>query len=109
MLYIYCTDDAPKLPNLLNFKTKDGTTINISQRIGKYSKQFGISLLRDSTGDLVDGLIKSDGPDHATVNNIAIFQCWLQGTGSPRTWATLIRCLRECMLNTLADQIENTF
>ena len=108
MLYTYCIDDAPKLPNLLNFKTKDGTTIDISQRIGKYSKQFGIRLLSDSNGELVDGLIKSDGPDHANIN-IAILQRWLQGTGSPPTWATLIARLRECMLNTLADEIESSF
>ena len=39
--------------------------------------------------------------------NTKILEEWLAGSGRPCTWETLIRVLRECKLNTLADQIQD--
>ena len=39
-----------------------------------------------------------------------IFEVWIQGKGqNPKTWNTLVTCLRGVRLNTPADDIENFF
>ena len=83
-----------------------GTNINVIQRIGVNYSTFGIFLLNDDNGTLVDALKFQ----HLLIaENITrdILQRWLAGGGrQPVSWATLIGVLRQSSLNTLADQIE---
>ena len=60
------------------------------QRIrGKY-RQFGIKLLEDDTGDIIDILITKNRDDIEA----EIAMKWLQGTGrAPWTWNTLVTIL----------------
>eukprot|EP00731_Ephydatia_muelleri_P005504 Em0002g1680a len=81
-------------------------TINVIQRIGVNYSTFGIFLLNDDNGTLVDAL-KSQHLLNAENITTAILQRWLEGKGkTPVSWATLIGALRQATLNTLADQIE---
>ena len=75
------------------------------QRIrGKY-RQFGIMLLEDDTGDIIDILITKNRDDIEAIN-IEIAMKWLQGTGRARTWNTLVTVLEEIKLKGLAFDIK---
>ena len=84
-----------------------GATINVIQRIGVNYSTFGIFLLNDDNGTLVDAL-KSEHHHNAENITKAIMQRWLEGKGkTPVSWATLIGALRQATLIVLADQIED--
>ena len=94
----------PSIALLMTFPSRGGP-INIIQRIGVNYSTFGIFLLNDDNGTLVDAL-KSEHHHNAENITTAIFQKWLEGMGKkPVSWATLIAALRQATLNTLADQI----
>ena len=38
---------------------------------------------------------------------VSILQEWIAGRGRPLTWETLIKTLRDCDLNPLADEVED--
>ena len=74
----------------------------------KYSR-FGILLLMDDTGSTVATIAKAKGPDPVDITT-EIFSRWLEGTGlEPRSWLTLVKCLRSVDLNTVANDIEKMF
>ena len=39
---------------------------------------------------------------------VSILQEWIAGRGKPLTWGTLIKTLRDCDLNPLADEVEQS-
>ena len=90
-------------------KGPDGNPLNIIPRIaaGKY-KTFGMCLLQDENGEVVDLLKKThahDGPEGITD---AIIQKWLTSGAAPtRTYQHLIECLRQSELGALAEDIVN--
>ena len=91
---------------MIRFKTKDKGHINITEHIGINTELFGILLLEDKNGLLLAGIVNDYGPQWGKIN-LHIIQRWLQGEGhSPKTWKTLITCLHDCKLNTLAKDIE---
>ncbi|KAL5505335.1 hypothetical protein EMCRGX_G006750 [Ephydatia muelleri] len=95
----------PSIALLMALPSRGGT-INVIQRIGVNYSTFGIFLLNDDNGTLVDAL-KSEHLLNAENITTAILQRWLEGKGkTPVSWATLIGALRQATLNTLADQIE---
>ena len=91
--------EPPSLPELLRFK--------IPQQVGSVYKTFGIFLLDDTTGSQVDGIsieVECQGrPNRITTR---ILQEWVEGRGAALTWDTLVKTLRDCELNTLADHVQ---
>ena len=89
-------------------KGADDKPLNIIPRIaaGKY-KTFGMCLLQDENGEVVDLLKKTyahDGPEGITE---AIIQKWLRsGVAPTRTYQHLIQCLRQSELGALAEELE---
>ncbi len=99
----------PTLHCLLSFQLHSSAAqspINIPQEIGTHYRQFGILLLQDDRGNLVDTIIH-DEPNYGAVNiNLSILQKWLNGRGKPPTWSSLIQVLRDIELRVLAHDIE---
>ena len=96
------TDDPPTLETLRNFPVINGH-IDIAAEIGTTYEKFGTLLLEDKIGNKVDSIAKSK--HYITVDiTVEILKQWLQGKGrEPVTWRTLVKCLRDTDLNTLAD------
>ena len=68
------------------------------EQVGVYYLRFGIFLLKDSNGAIVEAL-EMEHRGSAEQINMAIFQRWLQGRGlKPVTWSTLITVLKNIVL-----------
>ncbi len=103
-------DQRPRPPTLhclLSFQSSAAQSpINIPQEIGTHYRQFGILLLQDDRGNLVDTIVH-DELNYGAVNiNLSILQKWLNGRGKPPTWSSLIQVLRDIELSVLAYDIE---
>ena len=103
-----------KLPDLFNFPdyNQPQRMINIIERIagtGDYH-QFGIHLLVDNDGSQMR-VLEQDNPNDSVGIVRETLRKWIQGKSglTPATWKTLIKCLQDKILNTLADDIENFF
>ena len=98
-------DDKPSLLTLTKFPGKTNK-FNVMERIGSNYDTLGMFLLQDDDGAKVSAL------KHELQRNTFqicknILELWLQGRGKrPVTYATLVDCLRDVKLNTLADDIE---
>ena len=91
---------APTMKELVNFKRR-----NCTEEIGIHYRQFGILLLEDSTGAIVES-IENKYPSAVEFINYDILKMWIQGKGlQPVTWKTLVCVLRDIRLNTLANDI----
>ena len=103
MSYVFLsTSEKPSLDVLLALPTKNGDTINVIKRISTDYKQFGIVLLEDKEGDIIEDSSQNK-PTNITQE---IVRKWLKGTGrKPVTWATLIDVLERCELTELAREI----
>ena len=86
----------PSLPKLLDF--------NIPEKVGSNYYNFGIFLLNDEDGCLLD-VIENDCLQKCERIIRKILSKWIQGRGKPVTWSALIDVLRRCNLNELADHI----
>ena len=86
----------PSLPKLLQFK--------LPQKVGICYSDFGIILLNDEDGSLVETM-EADCSRQCQSIVRKILMCWLRGGGKPVTWKSLIETLQSCNLNELADQI----
>ena len=75
------------MPSLLS------TKLNIAAQVGVNYTKFGILLLEDKTGAIVEALeMEHRGAERI---NTAILSQWLQGKGlMPVTWSTLISVLQ---------------
>ena len=90
--------NPPTLPKLLE--------LEIPEKIGSRYKRFGITLLNDITGTLMETIDKDcrGNPDDISMR---IFTEWMKGReGSPVTWKRLIDSLRRSKLNNVAKKIE---
>lgn len=102
------TDSQATLPKILTFPDKSGKNIGVHKRIGAKYKTFGIILLNDSDGRIVDTISTNEKGDAEDIN-IEILKRWVQGAGrQPATWRTLIQVLKLSGLCTLAEEIEDT-
>ena len=104
-----CTsaDAPPTLVLLRHFLLKNGH-IDIAQEIGANYEKFGILLLEDKKGSIVDSIAisKQQSPIDITVE---ILRQWLQGKGKkPVTWQTLVTCLQDTGLYVLAKNIDDS-
>ena len=101
------TDGPPTLDTIQNFPVTNGH-IDIAVEIGTDYNKFGILLLEDKKGIIVDSIAKSK--HYITVDiTVEILKKWLHGKGrKPVTWQTLVQCLQDTDLNVLADNIESS-
>ena len=93
------SDWTPSLPELFQLK--------IPQQVGPHYKIFGTFLLNDKTGSQVDNIRRACLGDPKDIV-VSILQEWIAGRGRPLTWETLIKTLRDCDLNPLADEVEDS-
>ena len=88
------------ITKLLDFKFKDGRSVNICEEIGAHYFEFGVNLLDDHSGQITTGIMNDER--QAKRINQALLMRWLE---TSRTWKQLIAALRKCKLNALADNI----
>ena len=86
-----------------------GENINIPEEIGMRYKPFGILLLQDHTGAVVDGISHKNQNAPFQIN-LDILQKWGSGGAGmkPISWRTLVDCLKKTGMTTLAENIEQT-
>ena len=99
----------PTLPKLLKFPPKCSSPqcINIASRIGNKYWKFGILLLDDDFGHVVDAIVHEHQEDTEQIT-LKILQLWINGAGlQPVSWTTLILVLHDVQLNELAKDISN--
>ena len=98
----------PTLPTLIKSCLSSHCT-NIPSRIGQKYWQFGILLLDDDDGHVIDAIVHEHQRD-AEVINLKILQLWINGVGQqPVTWGTLIQVLHDIQLNELAREINKYY
>lgn len=79
---------------MISFKLPAGPT-NIAKRIGTDWKTFGIALLDDEDGVIVQA-IQQENLGHAERINLDILQKWIRGEGiRDRTWRGLLGALEK--------------
>ena len=91
------TDKNPTLPELLS--------LELPLHVGIKHETFGIILLDDKAGKRVD-IIKKDCRGISEDITMEILKEWLNGKGTEVSWKSLVKTLRKCKINFLADQIE---
>ena len=91
--------EKPSLPKLLRLK--------LSQKVGVHYMQFGVLLLDDEDGSLVEAITHEClGRCDKIVHRILVE--WVRGRGRAVTWKTLVDTLKDCDLASLADHIMDT-
>ena len=86
-----------------------GDTINITSEVGSEYENFGIFLLNDMDGEIVDEITEK----HSTPEKIVkeILKHWIRGKGKqprPVSWETLIDALKATGLTELASCIHKS-
>ena len=100
----------PTLPTLLKYPAgcsridQDPHCINIPASIGQKYWQFGILLLIDDTGQIVESIVHEHQRDTELIN-LKILQKWINGVGQPVSWDTLAQVLKDIQLNELARKV----
>lgn len=96
----------PTLPALLKYPPlcSKSDCSNIPLRIGKAYWQFGVLLLQDDTGNIIE-TIEYESQKNTEMINLRILKKWINGRGLPVTWDTLIEVLHDIELHELADKI----
>lgn len=92
---------------LLSFPLSEGRGVNIPKEIGTRYMPFGILLLQDRTGALVDSIAHQNHKVPIDVN-LEILKKWSCGDNGmkPVSWRTLVDCLKQIEMTTLAGNIE---
>ena len=94
---------------LLHFPTFTGDIINITNEVGSEYEDFGIFLLNDMDGEIVDEITEK----HSSFEKIVkeILKHWIRGKGKeprPVSWETLIDALNTSGLTELASCIDKS-
>lgn len=98
--------ECPSLPELLYFPTHTGDTINIVKVIGSEYDLFGIVLLNDADGSIVE-MISDDCHHRPEKIAMEILKRWIRGGGKqPKTWGTLIDTFCNIGMTELASRID---
>ena len=101
-----CTDDKPSLLDLKKFPGKHGR-FDVMERIGVNYPKLGMFLLQDHDLSKVSSLELTWQRASLPICR-DIMKDWVQGKGKlPVTYATLLHCLRDADLHSLAKDIED--
>ena len=98
------TVGKPTLPLLLKFPPLCSRSINIPSMIGQNYWKFGILLLQDDTGNMVETL-EHECQKNAEMINLKILKKWINGIGLPVSWDVLIEVLHDIELHQLANEM----
>ena len=101
--------DKPTLLTLLKFPPHclSPHCINIVSKIGREYWKFGLFLLEDNNGHIVDSIIYNYHHDGIEMMTLKIVQKWIDGVGQkPVSWNTLVQVLYDVQLNQLASEIQ---
>ena len=90
----------PSLPKLFKLK--------IPLKVGAKFYQFGVSLLNDEYGELIN-VLESECNGKCEMIVCKILVQWVSGRGKTLSWKTLSDTLRECSLSFVADEINSTY
>ena len=83
-----------------------GRPINFPREIGTSFTQFGIHLLQDHHGSVVEAIITEHDKNTLKINTEILME-WIRGKGKkPASWRTLRRVLQKIELTVLADEID---
>ena len=92
-------NSRPTLPQLMQLK--------IPEKVGPNYRKFGTFLLQDDTGCVVQSMETNYHHQPEDIVN-DILRRWLQKEPTPVTWDNLVRVLRDCDLQPLAEYIRKT-
>ena len=110
-IYLQPLRETPTLQQLMAFPMLNGSEyniINILKKIGVRYNAFGIFLLNDNDGSVMDALKEKYMRDSHAINE-EISGKWLQGEGKlPITWVTFLRVLKNIDMKPLAFNIESS-
>ena len=95
------------LQSLSSMVGEDGRPVKIIQRIAAGNfKDFGMYLLNDENMTEVDNLDRDHYCEGGEGITKAIIKKWLTSETTPHTYKHLIKCIRDCGLGALAEEIE---
>ena len=96
--------EHPTLPQLTRFSIRD-KRVSIIEMIGTNYYDFGVNLLQDDTGAIMNAIVEHCREDATKINRQVLCK-WLEGGGKqPVSWATLATELELCGLTELAKGI----
>jgi hypothetical protein len=99
-------EKSPTLGEFICFPMPNSKKINLAEKIGINSYDFGVLLLDDNDGCRISAIEKKLGGDVCRINR-EIFIQWLKGIGKlPITWTTIVEVLHDIGLDKLASDIE---
>ena len=101
------SDEKPTLPNLLNFPTTTGETLNIITKIGMNYEMLGTLLLNDDSGAILPAIKTQMLLDPSAIT-MEIMRRWVNGQGRDPTWQTLVDCLNSVGLSHIASSIKQS-
>ena len=102
----HSSDDTPTLRELESLTRNDGMTFSVMEELGGDYYKFGIILLQDETGRVMDD-IRANIRGSYNINR-EIFKRWLRGRGKkPTTWRTLVELLRWENFGVLASNVRD--
>ena len=87
------------------FPVQGGDSLDFTLEIGNSYKKFGIFILNDGKGTTMNTLESQHQKNSEAILN-DVFTRWLEGKGSECTWEQLLKCLRQCRCNALADKLQ---
>ena len=101
--------EKPTVLGLMEMKGADGKPMRVIETIAASNYEiFGMYLLQDKNGTMVDLLKKNHIHNGAESVTAAIIQKWLTSDAPTRSYQHLIECLRQSELGALAELIEKT-
>ena len=91
---------------LLNFTTKSGHHINIVKHTAAHYRNIGISLLQDTTGNIIQEKVIPHMNKSVEIS-LHIYRRWLMESPTA-SWSELIKCLKINNFDVIAQEIEET-
>ena len=84
----------PGTPTMMDLLSFSSSKLNMAVQVGVKYDKFGVFLLEDTNGAIVEAL-EVEHTKNAERINMAILKKWLQGKGvKPVTWSTLVSVLK---------------
>ena len=91
--------------NIIEFKKRNGEMINILAKMGADYYQFGLKLLEDNDGNIMEDIIENCNGKPGRIKRQIVID-WVRGKGKkPITWETLAEVVSKMGLAVLAKDI----
>ena len=96
------------LPLLQNLPISSGKNIDITEEVGVHYFKFGVQLLNNETGAVLEAIEKEMQNVPSNITRRILTQ-WLQGKGKNVTWEVLVDALESIHLSNIANHIRGTY